>query len=496
MRYFALLSVLIFCAFSSYAQVPVTPPATDSSNTPDRNTPPGVKKSKNKDETVPGVTTDDTTVTGEDKNAAPSAPYTGPGTLGRNFGIAPAAQKSVRFRPYLGVSGIFATGLTGTKVRPDGTLENVNSYGIEGDFGISGVKVREKDSFSLDYHGNVFHYTPQSSYDGSNNFLAFGYTRQLSPHLIVQFDDSAGLYSNNFGVASTAATTDISIGNTSALVTPSSQILDNRTYYLSTSGDLVYELSPRVTLDFGGAGFLVKRKSSSLFGSVGEQARGDVEYRLTRRSTVGLYYGYTQYQYSRAFGGSDINTLGVSYSVGLSRRTELRFRAGASRVESTSLAQFTLDPLVALLVGHTTGQAAFYRVNYIPDFSAQFLRRFNRAVAGLEASLSVSPGNGLLLTSKRTFYNGHLDYTGLRTYSISMGATREQLAGVGNSFANFSSSGANFGVSRELNHGLQANFRAEYRHYDITSLGGFLRNQARLMVGVSYSPGARPINIW
>lgn len=506
MRYSAWLLATIFCAFAAYAQVPATNPATDSNDTPDKNNPPGVKKSRKTvrsdgtvEEAVPGTNTnpDDSTVTGEDRNPTPPPPdYAGPGTLGRNFGIAPAATKSVRFRPYLGASGIFATGLTGTTVRPDGSLQNVNSYGVEGDFGITGVKVREKDEFSLDYHGNVFHYTPQSSYDGSNHFMAVGYTRQLSPHMIVRFDDSAALYSDNFGVASTAATTDISIGNISTLVAPSSQILDDQTYYLSTSADLVYELSSRLTVDFGGAGFIVRRRSTALDGSIGEQARANVEYRITRRSTAGIYYGYTQYQYTGAFGGSDVHTLGASYSVSITKRLETRFRVGASRIESTSLAQFALDPIVALLVGHTIGEAAFYNVNYIPDFSAQILRTFQHAVAGAEASLSVSPGNGLLLTSKRTFYNGHLDYTGLRTYSISMGVTREQLAGIGNYFASFSSNGANFGISRELQHGVQANFRAEYRHYDVSSLTGFLRNQSRIMIGLTYSPGDRPINIW
>ncbi|HCC59539.1 MAG TPA: hypothetical protein DEQ47_20215 [Solibacterales bacterium] len=497
MRYSALLLVVSFCAFSANAQVPVQPPSTDSKNTTDPTTPPGVRKSKDK-EAVPGtgVSTDDSTVTGTEKTVPSEPDYPGPGTLGHNFSIAPASTKSVRFRPYLGVSGIFASGLTGGQINPDGSIASARSWGIEGDYGITGIKVREKDEFSLDFHGNVFHYMPDSNFDGSNNFLSASYTRQLRPHLLVRFDDSAGVYSNNFGVASTAATTDISLGNTNTLVTPSSQILDNRTYYLSTSADVVSMLSPRVTLDFGGSAFEVKRQSSALIGSVGEQARADAEYRMSRRSTVGLYYGYTHYEYTRAFGGSDVHTLGLSYSVGVTKRLEMRFRAGASRIESLNLAQVALDPLVALLIGRTTGEVAMYQINYIPDFSAQVVRTFNHAVAGAEASLSVSPGNGLLLTSKRHFYNAHLDYTGLRTYSISMGATREELAGIGVSFANFSSSGANFGISRELKHGVQANFRAEYRHYDISSLTGFLRNQYKLMVGLTYSPGDRPINIW
>ena len=498
MRYSACLLVLSFCAFSAHAQVPVQTPSPDSKDTADQNTPPGTRKAKNR-EAVPGsgVTTDDSSVTGvDDKTTTPEPEYQGPGTLGHNFSIAPSNTKGVRFRPYLGVSGIFSSGLTGAQLNPAGNLRSDHSYGVEGDFGIGGVKVREKDKVSLDYHGNVFHYTPTSTYDGSNHFLALSYTRQMSPHTIITLDENAALYSNNFGVASTAATSDVSLGNTSTLVTPSSQILDSRTYYLSTSVDVVHMLSRRLTVDFGGSAFEVKREARSLFGSYGEQARGDVEYRVSRRSTMGLYYGYTNYEYTRAFGGSDIHTLGLSYSAGLSKLLELRLRAGASRIESLNLAQVTLDPLVALLVGRTTGQVAVYRVNYIPDVSAQISRSFSHAVAGAEASLSVSPGNGLLLTSKRTFYSAHLDYTGLRTYSISMGATREQLSGVAGSFPAFASNGANFGISRELGHGIQSNFRAEYRHYDLSSLTGLLRNQYKLMVGLTYSPGARPINIW
>lgn len=504
MRYSACLPVVLLCAFSAYAQVPENNPAPDSKNAPDSNTSPGAKKSKKKtradgktDEVAPGAAVVSPEDAAPGVTAQPATPeYAGPGTLGRNFSIAPANTKSIRFRPYVGVSAILSSGLTGGQLNPDGSIANVRSYGVEGDFGISGVKVRAKDELSLDYHGNFYHYAPQSNYDGTNNVLSFGYTRQLRPHTILRFDDSAALYSNNFGVATTAATTDISIGNTTSLVTPSSQILDNRTIYASTAVDLVQTLSSRLTLDFGGSAFIVRRESSSLYGSIGEQARGDIEYRVTRRSTVGVYYGFTHYEFSKAFGGSNIHTLGLSYSVGITRNLEVRVRGGASRIESLGLSEVALDPLVALLVGHRTGQVALDRVNIIPDVSAQVVRRFNHATAGAEASLSVSPGNGLVLTSKRTFYNAHLDYTGLRTYSITMGATREQLAGVGNSFGTFASNGANFGVSREIKHGLQANFRSEYRHYDITSVSGFARNQYKLALGLTYSPGERPLSIW
>ena len=405
-------------------------------------------------------------------------------------------EKTTRFRPYVGVTGIFASGLTGTTVKPDGTLGNSNSYGVEANFGLTGSKLREKDSLSIDYHASVFRYTPADTSGGTNQFLSLNYQRQLAKHLSLRLDETAGVYANSFGIASTAATTDLSPGNTITPVTPLTQALDDRTIYLSTSSDVIYKRSARLSFDFGGTGFVVKRKLGTLYGVIGAEARTDAEYRVTRRANLGVYYSYSHYEYNHAFGGSNINTAGASFSYGLTRRTELRLRAGASHVQTAGLVQFNLDPLVAALLGQTFGLVAIDRTNIVPDASVQIVRRFRSGSAGAEILVGVSPGNGLYLTSKRILYNGHLDYTGFRHYALSLGATREQLGSLGVTLANYDAYGLNLGATRDLRYNLRSNFRIEYRKYNYANANADVRNPYKVSLGVAWSPGDRPLTAW
>ncbi len=518
MRLFGQIFVLMLAgAATALAQVPVTDPSN-----PTQTKPPDAGKPKIAEEPRPATpaadpnaaqtdivtprptapppphtTPDETTVVEPDKTPAPASPaYAGPGNLGRDFGFIQDVEKTTRFRPYVGVTGIFASGLTGGNVNPDGTLSSTHSYGIEANFGIVGTKVREKDSLALEYHGSIFHYSPSGTNDGTNQFLSMSYRRQASKNISLRLDETAGVYSNTFGVASTAATTDLSVGNAIVPVSPLTQALDDRTIFLSTSADVVYRKSARLSFDFGGTGFTVKRNLSSLYGVIGSEARADAEYRLTRRATVGAYYTYTHYEYSKAFGGSNINTAGASVSYAVNRSTEIRVRGGFSHVQTAGLVQFNLDPLVAALLGQAFGVVAVDRTNIIPDASVQILRRFRNGAAGAEVLVGVSPGNGLYLTSKRVLYNGHIDYNGFRKYAMSVGVTREQLGSLGVALGNYDAYGLNVGASRDLTYNLHSNARFEYRRYNYDSQNAFLRNPFKISLGIAWSPGDRPLTVW
>jgi hypothetical protein len=524
MRLSAYFSVLILAgALAADAQVPVTDPANptaqppkpkkgdgvepakpapapststgDAGVTPDPNS---LEERKKSDKEPPST---DTTVVVPDNaggsGVAPPAPaYAGPGNLGRDFGFLQEQERTTRFRPYVGVSGIFASGLTGNTVNANGTVHNAHAFGAEANFGVTGTKIRAKDNLAIDYHGSIFHYDQTGAPNGTNQLLAVAYRRQVTKHISLRLDETAGVYSNSFAVASTSATTDLSVGNTVLPVSPLTQALNDRTVYLSTSADVVFRRSARLSFDLGGSGFRVTRALTSLYGVIGSSGRADTEYRITRQSTVGVYYNYTHYGYNHTFGGSDINTAGLSYSYALDKRTELRFRFGGSHVQTAGLLSFNLDPLVAALLGQSVGEVAVNHSNYIPDASAQATRRYRNGAVGVDVVVGVSPGNGLYLTSKRLAYGGHYDFSGLRRYALSIGATREQLGSLGLALRGYDAYGFNMNASRELQHNLSSSFRVEYRRYNSGGSGTPYESPYRVSMGIAWSPGDRPLPIW
>jgi hypothetical protein len=422
-----------------------------------------------------------------------SQEFQGPAVLSRPFMLSPMRSREIRFRPYFSLAGVADDGLTNVSTTKDGQFVNQEAYGIEAGFGITGRRVFKRDQVGLEFHGNLYHYTPNSFYDGGNYVLDFRYEHLFSKHFRLALTETGGLYSNNYSLVD--GITDLSLGNTNFVVTPNTQLFDNRSLYLSTGADLVWEKSARLSFDFGGSGFIVRRRSSSLYGTVGSQARADMSYRLTKRLTVGGYYGYTHYDFNRAFGGSDVQTGGIIYSYAFSRNLELRLRAGGSRVESQGTQTVLLDPVIAAILGQTQGVIAIHRINYLPDISAQLWKKMRRGYMSVEYLKTVTPGNGLYLTSRRDTYAFNYDYTGLKRYTFSGGFNRDTLNSLGISIGSYASNNVHGGVTRVLGRGFQASLRAEYRHYDITD-ANFLRNSYRISAGVVWTPDERPLKLW
>ena len=147
---------------------------------------------------------------------------------------------------------------------------------------------------------------------------------------------------------------------------PANDIYDNRVVFLNTAGDMIYRLTPRLSFDIGGEGYIVRRASSSLYGLTGYDTHGDVQYRVRRHTTIGADYRFTHYEYTKGFGGTYIHSVGIDYATELTRRVQLAVRIGGARVESLSLEHVPLDPAIAALLGS--------RKEYKPPISCTMYR--------------------------------------------------------------------------------------------------------------------------
>ena len=417
--------------------------------------------------------------------------YSGPAILSR--GEAPAAQTQapIAFRPYIGLSAIYDTGLVPVSVTSTGGVPSSDLYGVELNLGAYTYHVWKHTTLGLDYKGDLRHYT-YSYWDATDQLLALILTHRPSKRVTFTLRNQAGIYSlNSYSLSSPIGALDPNY-----LQLPQNDLYDSRVIFAGASGDLIYQLTHRLSFDIGADGTLVRRQSTALYGMTGAVARGDLEYRINRHSTVGADYRFTYFDYTKGFGNTDIQSVGLNYSTRFSPQVELSARIGGARVESTSLAEVTLDPAIAAILGESVAIQAAYRLNYVPDMQVRLTDTLRRSIFMLAYLNQVVPGNGVYLTSRNNTGNASYSYTGVRHWNFGVNGTYGRTSALVQTLGTYTAYGAGVGITRDLGRGLNAVLRMDERHYDVASSVGFKHNEYRASLGLTFSPGDVPLVLW
>ncbi len=259
--------------------------------------------------------------------------------------------------------------------------------------------------------------------------------------------------------------------------------------------DLTYRKSARLSYNFGGDGFLVRRHSSSLYGVTGYRARGDVAYRTSRFATSGVAYDFTHYEFTKGFGGSDIHTLQFAQSFRMGRYWELAMRGGGSRVETLGLTVVTIDPAIAAIIGRSTGVEAIYRINWVPTADVKLTRSFHYASLSFGLNTGVTPGNGVLLTSRQQNAIAGFTYTGIRKLNIGLTGGYSSYSSLAQNIGKYSDYVGGGGLTYNLTRSVHLITRYDYRRYAVDQ-SNFLRNTYRASIGLGFSPGDIPLSLW
>lgn len=421
------------------------------------------------------------------------AQYAGPAILSR--GDAPAAMNApqIDFIPFLSVVGVYDTGLSTVSVNSQGQLANAASEGVEVDFGISGVHSWKHDKISLNYGGAVREYTHATYYSGVDQSLMLGIMHQFSRHVTLQLNESAGMFAQAYGLQGLSATVPF---DPSTTYTPTTDFFDNRTIYANSQVLLTYQRTARLSFAFGGDWDVTRRRSSALYGVTGEDARGDVQYRISRRSTIGANYMFTHFSYNGVFSGTDFHRFSATYAVQLSRSWEFSGFAGVTRMDSKFPQLITLDPVIAALLGITQGYVVSYGLSYIPSYSGRLSKAFPSGVAYLSGGHLMTPGNGLFLTSRMYTATGGYTYTGLRRWSFGLSAEYDRAQSIGNILGEYGDVGGGFQTSRQISHLVHMVAGVTARKYQSGSFSGYNRVIWDARVGLSFSPRDVPLRIW
>ncbi|HYV62045.1 MAG TPA: hypothetical protein VE958_05195 [Bryobacteraceae bacterium] len=414
--------------------------------------------------------------------------YLGPGILSRGAGdIGTRAGQDVDLRFYVNATGIYDNGLQPYSLDSTGHLLTVNGlWGTEVALGAYGVHNFRHARLGLDYTGTYRHYSEKSFYDGSDQQLSLGYTFQKSRRLIFDMRHLAGTVSQGTSFASGLPNVP------DALVTPSSLLFDNRANYLQSTLDVNYLKSERTVFTFGGQGFGIWRKATGLIGAEGYQLHGKIQHRLSQRTTVGVEYQHIHYDFPKAFGESDINSLSGIWATQLGRFWTVSLMGGAFQAEVQGLQRVSVDPQIAALLGVTSTVETFYRKSTFPMWDAAISRRFQRASLSFHYNRGISPGNGVYLTSRQENAAVSLSYTATRKWSFYANAGYSRLDGIGQNLQAYIQFNGGGGVTYAITSPIHFIANYEARHQEIMDLA-YRRSSYRATIGISFSPGDIPL---
>jgi len=421
------------------------------------------------------------------------AQFSGPAILSRGEAPAAMATPQIDFRPYLTITGTYDTGLAGIAVNSSGQLINSNSFGTMFTAGVSGIHSWKHTKIGLNYSGSYSHYYQQSFFDNTAQTLSLGLQHQFARHLALNLRESGGIFSQNFLTLGLPQTVPFDPSQSNI---PVSDFFNNRTYYFTSQADLIYQRSTRLSFDIGGDAFLSRFRSIELFGDNGYAARADVQYRYSRRTTVGAEYSFTHFAYTRVNSSTDLNAAYFTFATRLTQWWELTAFAGAIRTETYIVQSVPLDPKVAALLGVSFAPQLSYSLQYVPAFTGRLSRTFHHGVAFLTGARTVMPGNGLFLTTKMTNGNIGYTYTGLRRWSFTLQAFYERGDSLGNIVGTYGDISGGLSMSRLLTGSLHLVAGAEARRYQSHSFAGYNRNVYDAHIGLGFTPGSVPLRLW
>jgi hypothetical protein len=425
------------------------------------------------------------------------AQYGGPAVLTRGQAPVAMAPSQIDFRPFLEVNAGYDAGLNGVSVDPSGNSTNSSSTALEATAGVSGLHSWKHTTLGLDYRASFRHYTRQSFYDGTDQLLLMSLTHMITRHIMFSLREDAGLYSQNYAAPSLQQTVPF---DPATAYVPTADFFDNRTMYFSTQADLQVQLSTRLSFDVGADGFMTRRRSTALYGVSGAGARGDFQYRLSRRTTIGVGYTYTHYSYNGIFSSTDLHTLVGSYAVRLTRTVELSATGGATRYENKFVQNVPIDPAIAAVIcvpGQPCGSTQVtYGINIIPSITARLSKVVPRGIVFLNGGHAVTPGNGLFLTSTSTVVGGGYSYTGLRKWGISTSLNYMTSDSVGNVTGRYSSIVASASLSRQVFRATHAVLSFNARQYGSNDFKNYNKWAYSVRAGFGFTPGDIPIRLW
>jgi hypothetical protein len=392
------------------------------------------------------------------------------------------------FGLYAQIIGVYDSGLVAAPAR--GKQLTSGSNGVETNFGANASHLWRRGKLDVEYRGSYRQYSNAPAFDGLDQFLRLSYSGTLLRHVSLDLKNTLGTTTLANGAFSY-----FPLSTLDRLGIPTNDLYDSRKDYLQSRIDLTWRESERLSFDLGGDGFVVRRQSLLLAGLNGYGARASVAYRFTPRQTISANYDSTYFDFQRTFGNSRLETSALGYSIGLSREWDLSTLVGGVRVDTLGLTPVSLQPAIAALIGENSAFVTFTSVRYVPVAEVRLMRQFRTAALTLDLSSTVTPGNGLYLTSRQT--SGAVAYSYIATRSLQARGNvgYSQLSALGQALDRYSNLEGGIQILYRLTGNTYLDVRYDYRHYT-TGNEMVKMDSNRVSLGVAFSLGETSTVAW
>lgn len=418
--------------------------------------------------------------------------YGGPSMLSRG-GNRPGrrGRSNADIAVYGAIRGTMETGLTPVQLEDDGTLVSQTAYGLQAEIGAYGTHSWRRTIIGLDYRGDYRKTARRNAnnYDGTNQVLSFDLQHRLNARTLLVFQENGGTTNRAFGGFAAPA-----ISDSQSLDLVNNEVFDSRSYFSQTMGGIAYRKSARSTYFASSDLFFVRRTDPRLVDSRGFRVNGSYDYRINTGLSVGTVYTYMRYDFPQIFGRSDIQGLSLRINKQFTPNLGLTIVGGAFHLATSGTETVQLSPEIAAILGRTTGVESFARTDLIPQIEATLRYSLERSIFTIGYARTVTPGNGVYLTSQSDTASVGYNYTGIR--KLSMGASsyysrRKSLAIVTGPLSMYR---VGTGLSYTLTRHINISSQLDYRTFDSPGVRG--REGFALFLGLSVSPARLPLSIW
>jgi hypothetical protein len=114
----------------------------------------------------------------------------------------------------------------------------------------------------------------------------------------------------------------------------------------------------------------------------------------------------------------------------------------------------------------------------------------------LSSAYSVTPGNGLFLTSTALTASAGYAYTGRRLWSFGATAAYTRANSISNVVGSYGDVSGNLSTSRQIGRFAHLTFSFSAMQYQSSSFNGYNRLTYSANLGLAFSPGNIPLRIW
>jgi hypothetical protein len=423
--------------------------------------------------------------------------YTGPAVLTRAYTLQRSQlPQQIKWQYSAGFGEVYDSGNSFLNIQQNPGV--VGRIGQQYSWTLTGRQVRRKDIFGINYVGS-YNQTPAQNLRGLNHQISADYGRTLTRRIKFNLVVGGSILTQGYSLQNPITNPTNSLADVNISASPIVQLFDTTTRQVSVTPSLQWQKSARLSMSFSGGWFAVERDGFGLIGQTGYQAQSDINYRITKRTTVGAYYSATMYRYSHGVAVSDSNGTGLIFSTSLDRSTQLRLRGGLSFFENEGLAQVKIDPELAKLLGTSVGIIDQYRSNTYTEFSGELARDLHRnKTATVSFSRALAPGNGLILASIQNAAGAGVNVRAFRTYQANLGVGWSSLSSGVQTAGKYDSQYVYLALSRPVSRRASSNLRFEYRKFTIDSATtpDLKPNQFRVSLGILFNSPEGHLKPW